>query len=148
MPAAKFSPLSTPRNHPVGLKLRESEGSLGKEQYSIEYEWDALRPPFLLSAHWEMLQRRDRDPDSGGALALTQQGPACPPGLPGLSHITGGDAGVPGPWRPLCARRGHFVSGRYWQPELRPSLVSEARALHPFSRGKTKRSSRLTEGCG
>ena len=76
---------------------------------------DALAEPF----------RRDPDPDSGGALALTQQGPACPPGLPGLSHVTGRDVGVPGPWRPLCARRGRFVPGWYWQPELKASLFQK-----------------------
>lgn len=52
-PPAKFSPLSTPRNHLVGLKLSESEDPRGKQKYSVEYEWDALRPPFLPSAHPE-----------------------------------------------------------------------------------------------
>lgn len=36
-PPAKFSPLSTPRNHLVGLKLSESEDPLGKQKYSVEY---------------------------------------------------------------------------------------------------------------
>lgn len=98
---------------------------------------DALAEPF----------RRDPAPDSGGALALTQQGPACPPGLPGLSHGTDRDVGSPAPGaHSVPGEAALFRGGTGSQNSGLP--VPEAAALPPLSSGKTEQSSRLTEGCG
>lgn len=79
-------------------------------------------------------------------MAGLQQGPACPPGLPGLSHGTGRD-GVPGPPAPTAPGEAALSPWVVLAARTQACLFQkcEVHALHSAAGGQ-RQSSRLTEG--